>query len=88
MSERCPSPSLLVRSSHEHYDGSGYPDRLVGEEIPLISRIVSCCDAYNAMTTSRPYRAAMTESEAVNELRRCSGSQFDPKILEHLIEIC
>jgi HD-GYP domain-containing protein (c-di-GMP phosphodiesterase class II) len=72
----------LVRSSHERYDGDGYPDGLVGESIPIESRIVCVCDAYNAMTTDRPYRSAMRVTEALQELRRCSGSQFDPRVVE------
>jgi HD-GYP domain-containing protein (c-di-GMP phosphodiesterase class II) len=77
----------IVRSSHEHYDGSGYPDRLKGEEIPIEARIVSCCDAFSAMTTTRSYREAMPHEEALAELRRCSGSQFDPRVAEALAEI-
>lgn len=60
----------LVRSCHEHYDGSGYPDGLAGEQIPLVARIVCCCDAFSAMTTDRPYRAGRPPAEAVAELRR------------------
>jgi HD-GYP domain-containing protein (c-di-GMP phosphodiesterase class II) len=77
----------IVRSCHERYDGTGYPDHLAGEEIPLIARIVCCCDAYSAMTTDRPYRAALAEHEAVAELRRCSGTQFDPRVVDALIEV-
>ena len=71
----------LVRSCHEHWDGNGYPDGLVGEDIPLIARIVCACDAFSAMTTDRPYRAARTHDEAVAELQRCSGTQFDPRVV-------
>lgn len=77
-----------VRSCHEHYDGSGYPDGLAGESIPLESRIVSACDAYSAMTTDRPYRRAMPTEEALEELHRRAGTQFDPQVvsaLEHLL---
>jgi HD-GYP domain-containing protein (c-di-GMP phosphodiesterase class II) len=77
----------LVRSCHEHYDGHGYPDGLAGEEIPLVSRIVCCCDAFSAMTTDRSYRSAMTLSEAIAELARCSGSQFDPVVAQALIAV-
>jgi hypothetical protein len=74
----------LVRSCHERWDGNGYPDGLAQEAIPLVSRIVSCCDAYSAITTDRPYRAARSRREALLELRRCSGSQFDPRVVEAL----
>jgi diguanylate cyclase (GGDEF)-like protein len=74
----------LVRSSHESYDGTGYPDALVGEGIPIGSRIISVCDAFDAMTSDRPYRLAMTTHDAIAELRRCSGAQFDPKVVTAL----
>ena len=74
----------LVRSCHEHYDGSGYPDRLAGEEIPLVARIVCCCDAFSAMTTDRSYRKARPADEALAELRRCAGTQFDADVVEAL----
>jgi HD-GYP domain-containing protein (c-di-GMP phosphodiesterase class II) len=71
----------FVRSSHERYDGTGYPDGLVGEEIPIESRIVCVCDAYSAMTTDRPYRSALAPEAAIAELRRCAGTQFDTRIV-------
>jgi two-component system cell cycle response regulator len=74
--------AALVRSSHERYDGAGYPDGLAGEEIPLGARIVAVCDAYHAMTSHRPYRAARGHEEALEELRRCAGGQFDPSVVE------
>ncbi|MGA2010504.1 MAG: HD-GYP domain-containing protein [Solirubrobacteraceae bacterium] len=74
----------LVRHSHERFDGLGYPDGLVGEDIPIESRIVCVCDAFNAMTTDRPYRPHRTESAARAEMRRCSGSQFDPVVVDAL----
>ncbi|HXH88362.1 MAG TPA: HD-GYP domain-containing protein [Gaiellaceae bacterium] len=74
----------LVRSCHEHVDGRGYPDGLVGEEIPLVARIVCCCDAFSAMTTDRPYRGARSPEEALAELRRCAGTQFDQSVVEAL----
>jgi HD-GYP domain-containing protein (c-di-GMP phosphodiesterase class II) len=76
-----------VRSCHERWDGTGYPDGLAGEEIPLPSRIVFACDAYNAMTTDRPYRAAMPHSDAIAELRANTGTQFDPKIVTALVNV-
>jgi HD-GYP domain-containing protein (c-di-GMP phosphodiesterase class II) len=74
----------VVRSSHERWDGRGYPDGMAGEAIPVEARIVFVCDAFNAMTTERSYRAARTAEEAVAELRACSGTQFDPQIVEAL----
>jgi HD-GYP domain-containing protein (c-di-GMP phosphodiesterase class II) len=75
------SVGRIVRHSHEDFDGSGYPDGLSGEEIPIESRIVCACDAYSAMTTDRSYRAALSEAEALAELRRCAGTQFDPRVV-------
>ena len=77
----------LVRSCHEHWDGGGYPDGLVGEETPLVARIVCACDAFSAMTTDRPYRAARTPAEAIAELERCAGTQFDPQVVEALARV-
>ena len=74
----------VVRSCHERWDGSGYPDGLEGEEIPVVARIVFCCDAYSAMTTDRPYRRAMTPGAALDELSLGSGTQFEPRIVEAL----
>jgi diguanylate cyclase (GGDEF)-like protein len=76
----------LIRSSHEHLDGSGYPDALCGDQIPLGSRIIAVCDAFDAMTTARSYRSAGTVDAAVEELRRCSGSQFDPGVVDALCQ--
>ena len=73
----------LVRSSHERFDGEGYPDGLAGEEIPLGARIVAVCDAYDAMTSQGSYRRrALSPREALAELRRCAGTQFDPVVVE------
>ena len=69
----------LVRSCHERWDGSGYPDRLAGEDIPLVARIVCACDAFSAMTTDRPVSQGAVARPRVAELRRCSGTQFDPR---------
>src|SRR5256885_6269329 len=71
----------LVRSSHERWDGTGYPDELAGQAIPLGARIVSACDAYDAMITDRPYQAAVDSESACAELRRCAGTQFDPGVV-------
>jgi HD-GYP domain-containing protein (c-di-GMP phosphodiesterase class II) len=75
----------VVRSCHERWDGKGYPDGLAGERIPLLARIVSCCDAYNAMTSDRSYRKAMPHEVAVAELRGGSGTQFDPQVVDALV---
>ena len=75
----------LVRSSHERWDGKGYPDRLAGEDIPLGARIVAACDAFHAMTSDRPYRKALPRDVALEELRRCSGTQFDPAVVDALV---
>jgi putative nucleotidyltransferase with HDIG domain len=72
----------IVRSCHERWDGGGYPDGLRGDDIPLAARIVFCCDAYSAMTTDRPYRAAIEPSIALAELRANAGSQFEPRVVE------
>ncbi|HYI20927.1 MAG TPA: diguanylate cyclase [Solirubrobacteraceae bacterium] len=77
----------IVRHEHEHWDGSGYPDGLAGTQIPIGSRIVLACDAYAAMTNSRPYRAALTAEDAVEELRGAAGSQFDPQVVEALLDL-
>jgi HD-GYP domain-containing protein (c-di-GMP phosphodiesterase class II) len=77
----------IVRASHEDFDGSGYPDGLAGEEIPIEARIVTCCDAFSAMTTTRSYRKAMSVEVAVEELRRCAGTQFDPEVVTALVQI-
>jgi response regulator RpfG family c-di-GMP phosphodiesterase len=73
--------AVLVRRHHERFDGTGFPDGLRGEEIPLGDRIFSIVDAYDALTTDRPYRRAMDHSAAIQELQRCSGSHFDPRLV-------
>jgi putative nucleotidyltransferase with HDIG domain len=75
----------IVRSSHERWDGGGYPDGLRGEAIPLEARIVSACDAFDAMTTTRSYRTAMPTESAIAELARNAGTQFDPVVVEALL---
>ena len=82
----CATPTLrrvaqLVRASHERWDGHGYPDGLRGEAIPLGARIVAVCDAFSAMCEDRPYGTVLSEAEALAELRRCSGTQFDPRVV-------
>ena len=74
----------IVRSCHEDWDGTGYPDGLVAEEIPLVARIVRACDAFSAMTTDRSYRKARPVEEAIAELRRCAGTDFDPVVVDAL----
>jgi HD-GYP domain-containing protein (c-di-GMP phosphodiesterase class II) len=77
----------VVRSCHERWDGLGYPDGLMGKEIPLASRIVFPCDAYNAMTSDRPYRNAMSKEAALMELHENAGTQFDPVVVEALTSV-
>jgi HD-GYP domain-containing protein (c-di-GMP phosphodiesterase class II) len=77
----------IVRSCHERWDGRGYPDGLAGEQIPLAARIVFACDAYNAMTTDRPYRGAMPREAAISELHANTGTQFDPRIVAALVKV-
>jgi diguanylate cyclase (GGDEF)-like protein len=76
------SVARLVRSSHERWDGVGYPDGLRGEEIPLGARVVAVCDAFDAMTTNRPYRVRIGQPAALAELRACAGTQFDPRVVD------
>lgn len=86
------APSLahvaeIVRSSHERYDGHGYPDRLAGDQIPFGASIIAVCDAFDAMTSKRPYSDAITVAQALAELRRCSGSQFHPAVAQAFCEL-
>jgi len=78
---------VVVRASHERFDGGGYPDGLAGEAIPLAARIVSACDAYNAMTTDRSYRKALSVDVAVAELLNNAGTQFDPDVVDALVAV-
>jgi diguanylate cyclase (GGDEF)-like protein/putative nucleotidyltransferase with HDIG domain len=78
---------LIVRSHHERWDGTGYPDGLAGDAIPIESRIITCCDTWNAMRTDRSYRKALPYDVAMTELLSCSGSQFDPRVATILAEI-
>jgi diguanylate cyclase (GGDEF)-like protein/putative nucleotidyltransferase with HDIG domain len=75
----------IVRHEHERWDGGGYPDGLSGDQIPVGSRIILACDAYHAMTSDRPYRGAMSHTEAMEELSRGAGTQFDPEVVQALI---
>ena len=77
---------LIVRSHHERWDGTGYPDGLAAEQIPVEARIVACCDAHNAMTTTRSYRAALPAAAAIAELHRHRGTQFDPAVVDALLQ--
>lgn len=81
-----PKERELVRSHHEWFNGQGYPDGLARQEIPLLARIMSVADAYDAMTSSRPYREARSHDYTIQELKRCAGSQFDPEIVKAFLE--
>jgi diguanylate cyclase (GGDEF)-like protein len=80
--------ATLVRSTHERVDGTGYPDGLLGDAIPLSSRIVCVVDAYDAMTSGRPYGVERTPDQAIAELRRCAGSQFDTSVVDAFVAVC
>jgi HD-GYP domain-containing protein (c-di-GMP phosphodiesterase class II) len=77
----------IIRSCHERYDGRGYPDGLAGEMVAVEARIVACCDAFNAMTTDRPYRAALPLDTALGELAANRGTQFDPAVVDCLLQL-
>jgi putative nucleotidyltransferase with HDIG domain len=77
----------IVRHHHERVDGGGYPDGLRGEEIPLGAKIVGVADAFDAMTSERVYRSPLTREEAIDELKRCSGTQFDPKVVQAFLKV-
>lgn len=79
--------SNWLKHHHERYDGRGYPDKLSGEEIPVSARIIAIADTYDAMTSNRAYRNALSHQDAINEIERCSGSQFDPNLAKVFIEI-
>ena len=77
----------IIRSCHERFDGRGYPDGKAGDEIPLEARIIFVCDAFDAMTTNRPYRAALTSEEAISRLEKGAGTQFDPNVVKLFLEM-
>ncbi|HPC73001.1 MAG TPA: HD domain-containing phosphohydrolase, partial [Syntrophales bacterium] len=76
----------IIRHHHERWDGKGYPDGLAGEQIPFFARLLAVADAFDAMTTDRPYRKAMTRKEAVAELKKNEGRQFDPQMVKPFVE--
>jgi len=78
----------VIRSAHERYDGHGYPDGLAGEAIPLLSRILLVCDAFDAMTSNRPYRRALPADVALAEVKAGAGVQFDPRVVDALARVC
>ena len=79
--------SSWLKAHHERWEGKGYPDGLKGDEIPLSSRIVAIADTYDAMTSTRSYRKALDHEVAIEEIKRCSGSQFDPNLASKFIEL-
>ena len=76
----------IILHHHERWDGKGYPDGLAGDNIPLYSRIIAVADSFEAMTAIRPYQKTKTKEEAIEELKKCSGAQFDPEIVDIFIE--
>ena len=79
--------AIYIRHHHERWDGSGYPDQLTGEEIPLLSRIITLVDSYDVMTNERPYKKAMSKKEAIKEIKCCQSSQFDPKLAVEFVKL-
>jgi HD-GYP domain-containing protein (c-di-GMP phosphodiesterase class II) len=79
--------AFSILSHHERFDGTGYPNGLMGEDIPLLARMFSIVDAYDAMTHDRPYRKAMSKEDAIEEIIKCKGTQFDPKLADEFIKL-
>jgi len=77
----------VIRHHHERFDGHGYPSGMAGAEIPLLSRVIALADTFDAMTTDRPYRKGLSAEQAIEEIIRCKGTQFDPEIAEIFIGI-
>jgi HD-GYP domain-containing protein (c-di-GMP phosphodiesterase class II) len=77
----------IVRACHERWDGTGYPDGLRGEQIPIEARIIFTCDAFHAMTTDRPYRERLPVEEAFGRLREAAGTQFDPDVVDAVLRV-
>ena len=75
----------MIRHHHEFYDGTGYPDGLKGEAIPLLARVVSLAEVFDAMVSNRPYRKALPLTEVTKELKRCAGTQFEPRLVDILV---
>lgn len=84
---RLAGAAKIVRHHHERYDGHGYPDEIAGESIPITARILTTVDSYSAIVDRRPYKNARTHAEAVVELKRCAGTQFDPDVVRAFIEL-
>lgn len=84
---RLAGAAKVVRHHHERYDGHGYPDEIAGETIPITARILTTVDSYSAIVDRRPYKQARSHAEAVEELKRCAGSQFDPEVVKTFIEL-
>ena len=79
--------ATVVRSHHERWDGAGYPDRIAGDQIPVLARVIAVADSYNAMTTARPYRGPMTPEEAIDQLVRGKATQFESRIVDAFIAV-
>jgi putative nucleotidyltransferase with HDIG domain len=79
--------ALPVRHHHERWDGTGYPDGLSGDAIPIIARVISACDTFDAITTDRPYRSGRSAAEAIEELWRCAGTQLDPAVVAAVVAV-